>query len=84
MTDPAQLAAIKAPICGVFGTRDQGIPPADVAAFEAALTTAGVVHEIHSFDAEHAFANPSGSRYDQPAATAAWAKTQAFLAAHLR
>ena len=84
VTDPAQLAAIKAPICGIFANKDQNITPADVAAFDAGLTAAGVPHEIHGFDADHAFANPSGSRYDQPAATAAWEKARAFLAAHLR
>jgi carboxymethylenebutenolidase len=84
VTDATRLSAIKAPICGVFGLRDQGIPPAEVAAFEAALTSANVPHEIHSFDAEHAFANPSGSRYDQPAATDAWEKVRSFLAVRLR
>ena len=36
-TDPAKLGAIKAKVLGVFGTRDTGIPPASVDAFEAGL-----------------------------------------------
>ncbi|HVJ18014.1 MAG TPA: dienelactone hydrolase family protein [Polyangiaceae bacterium] len=37
-----------------------------------------------TYDAGHAFANPSGARYDEKAATAAWAETQAFLAKKLK
>ena len=45
---------------------------------------AKVVHEIHSYDAEHAFANPSSSRYDHEHAAAAWEKVKAFLDANLK
>jgi carboxymethylenebutenolidase len=34
-------------------------------------------------DADHAFANPSGTRYDAEAAADAWRRTLAFLAEHL-
>ena len=83
-TDPARLKAIKAPICGIFANKDQNITPADVDAFDRALTEAGVPHEIHRYDADHAFANPSGSRYDEPAAKDAWDKARTFLAAKLK
>ena len=33
--------------------------------------------------ANHAFANPSGGRYDPEAAQDAWARTLAFFALHL-
>jgi carboxymethylenebutenolidase len=33
--------------------------------------------------ADHAFANPSGTRYDAEAAEDAWAETLAFLEKHL-
>jgi carboxymethylenebutenolidase len=79
-TDPAKLAPIKARILGVFGTRDKGIPPAKVDAFEAALQTAGVRAEILRYDADHAFANPSNPVYDEVSAGAAWEKVLAFLA----
>lgn len=83
-TDPAKLGAIKAKVLGVFGTRDTGIPPASVDAFEAGLEQAGVDGRVLRYDADHAFANPSGARYDEPAATAAWAEVERFLAANLR
>ena len=78
-TDPAKLSAIKAKVLGVFGTRDKGIPPAKVAEFEAALKQAGISEEIHSYDAEHAFANPSNPIYDETSAADAWTHVLAFL-----
>lgn len=78
-TDPAKLSGIKARLLGIFGTRDKGIPPEKVAAFEAALKQAGVKEEIHSYDAEHAFANPSNPIYDEKSAADAWQHVLAFL-----
>jgi carboxymethylenebutenolidase len=55
-----------------------------VAAFDQALTEAGVRHEFHSYDADHAFANPSSGRGNPEAAKDAWEKTLKFLSANLR
>ncbi len=82
--DPERIGKIRAAICGVFGNRDDGIPPASVDAFEKALEDAGVKHEIWRYDADHAFANPSGARYDAANASAAWEKVRAFLARELK
>jgi carboxymethylenebutenolidase len=84
VTDPKRLRAIKAPLLGVFGNRDRGIPPKVVNAFEKALEAAGVKHTILRYDANHAFANPSSGRYDAKAAEDAWKKVRAFLAAQLK
>jgi carboxymethylenebutenolidase len=79
-TDPAKLGTIKARVLGVFGTRDAGIPNAEVDKFEAALQQAGVKATIHRYDADHAFANPSNvAKYDEKNASDAWAKVLAFL-----
>ena len=83
VTDPTELRAIKAKVLGIFGNKDQGIPPAEVDRFEAGLKAAGVDAQILRYDADHAFANPSGARYDQPSATDAWKHVEAFLAATL-
>ncbi|MFN0150013.1 MAG: dienelactone hydrolase family protein [bacterium] len=83
ITDPAELKKIHAPVFGVFGTLDQSIPPATVAEFEKGLAEAGVPHEIHSYEALHAFANPSNPRYDTKAAADAWAKVSKFLRSRL-
>lgn len=81
--DPERLRAFQGPLLGVFGDRDTSIPPERVDAFDAALTEAGVTHEILRFDAEHAFANPSSARYDHESAAAAWERVRGFLAEHL-
>jgi carboxymethylenebutenolidase len=79
-TDPKVLASIKARILGIFGNLDKGIPPETVNAFEAALKEAGVRAEIHRYDAEHAFANPSNAKYDEKASADAWSHVLTFLA----
>ncbi|AEI64080.1 dienelactone hydrolase family protein [Corallococcus macrosporus] len=84
VTDARELAAIQAPVLGIFGTKDPSIPQATVQAFRQALDEAGVRHYILEFEAEHAFANPSGERYDEQAAAGAWQQVAAFLDQHLR
>lgn len=85
VTDPDALKPINAPILGVFGAEDKGIPVDQVRAFEASLKKLGKPHAIHVYPgADHAFANPSGTRYNAAAAEDAWAKTRAFLSQHLQ
>ncbi len=84
VTDPDQLAPLRMPILGIFGGQDQGIPLESVRAFESALEDLGKDAEIVVYpDADHAFANPSGRRYDPEAAADAWNRTLDFLAEHL-
>lgn len=84
VTDPDELSTLSAPILGIFGGLDQGIPVESVREFEAALESLDHPLEIHIYQqADHAFANPSGTRYNAEAAEDAWAKTVAFLAEHL-
>lgn len=81
----APLAEHDLPIQGHFGEEDGSIPPSDVEAFDRALTEAGVTDDLHVYEgAGHAFANPSGTRYEPVAAAAAWERTVAFLAEHLK
>ncbi|MDQ3034230.1 MAG: dienelactone hydrolase family protein [Myxococcota bacterium] len=80
VTDVERLRALDSPLLGIFGDLDESIPPERVDEFEAALEAAEVPHELLRFDAPHAFANPSGPRYDHDAAAAAWEATRAFLA----
>lgn len=83
-TDSTALAKIHAPVLGIFADRDQGIPPAAVEDFAEAMRAAGKSIEIHRYDADHAFANPSGARYDTKAAADAWEHVRGFFAARLR
>ncbi len=83
VSDPEQLAAIEAPILGIFGLRDAGIPPAAVDEFAAAMKAAGKTLTTVQYDADHAFANPSSGRYDAEHAASAWQRSRAFLAEQL-
>ncbi len=84
ITDPHALEALQAPVLGIFGDLDQGIPLDSVRAFEAALKELGKPADIRIYEgADHAFANPSGTRYKADAAEDAWARTLTFFATHL-
>ena len=79
VVDAEKLKAMKAPLLGIFGERDRAFPPPQIDEFKKGLTAAGVAHEVLSFPADHAFANPSGGNYDAKCAAEAWTKVQAFL-----
>jgi carboxymethylenebutenolidase len=83
VTDVDKLKTLRGPVLGIFANKDGWITPDKVNAFDQALTQAGVKHEFHRYDADHAFANPSGGRYNGPAAKDAWEKTLAFLSKNL-
>ena len=84
VTSADELEALASPVLGLFGSEDRGIPVETVREFETALENLGKDASIHVYEgADHAFANPSGTRYDAEAAEDAWAKTLAFFADHL-
>ena len=74
----ADLAKLEGPVLGHFATRDKWITAEMVAAFEAEMTAAGRAFESHWYEAGHAFANPTGARYDQADAQLAWTRTLAL------
>lgn len=82
VTNVSQLRGVSQPVLGVFGGADQSIPLSSVQALDEGLD--GVVdHEVIVYEgANHAFANPSGDRFDEEAAAAAWQETLAFLSAY--
>ena len=80
----AQLASLKSPVLGHFGTLDKSINKEMVSGFEAAMKEAGKTDlAVHWYEANHAFANPTGSRYDEEDAALAWQRTLAFFKQHL-
>jgi carboxymethylenebutenolidase len=82
--DVAKLKTLQGPVLGIFAKKDGWITQAKVEAFDKELTEAGVKHDFHSFDADHAFANPSGGAFNGPAAKEAWELTTKFLAENLK
>lgn len=84
-TDPDVLKPLEMPILGIFGELDQRPSVETVKAFETALQSLDKQVQIYIYpNADHAFANPSGERYNPEAAANAWEKTQEFLAKHLK
>ena len=85
-TDPEALKKINAPILGMFGGQDQGIPPADVRKFETALKQLGKKIDIKIYDdAGHGFENPNNQAgYRPDDAADAWKRTVSFLAENLK
>jgi carboxymethylenebutenolidase len=83
MPAPAdEVARFAAPVLGIFGGADQGIPATDVATFESALATTSVEHRIVTYDgAPHSFFDRKQEQFAE-ASAAAWAETLAFIRAH--
>lgn len=81
---PIELAAsLKAPVLGLYGGKDKGIPIADIAAMRAALKAAGKTSEIIVYpDAEHGFAADYRPSYNAAAAKDGWAKMLDHFAKH--
>ncbi len=76
-----QLKQLKGPVMGHFGTQDQNINKAMVDGFVANMKKAGKADQltVHWYDANHAFANPSGNRFNEAASKLAWQRTAEFL-----
>jgi len=86
VTRPAEdLEALQGPVLGHFASRDQSIDKEMVAGFEQEMEKAGKADllTVHWYDADHAFANPTGARYDADDAAKAWDRTRRFLDKHL-
>ena len=85
VTDSKKLEALQSPVLGIFGALDEGIPVASVREFQSVLDRLGKPATVHIYeDADHAFANPSGTRYNEGAAQDAWGKTLLFFGRYLR
>ncbi|MCH9651707.1 MAG: dienelactone hydrolase family protein [Deltaproteobacteria bacterium] len=82
--DTEKLAQLESPVLGHYGSLDQGIPLASIEQLEKNLESLGKEAELHVYEnADHAFANPSGTRYNEEAADQAWERTLAFFSSHL-
>ncbi len=83
--DRALLARLDAPLLGIFGGEDNGIPVESVRLMEATLRELGKDVTIQVYPgAYHGFANPTGEGYDAEAAADAWRRTTAFFARTLK
>jgi carboxymethylenebutenolidase len=76
---------IKAPVLGLYGEADQGIPVADVKEMEAALKAAGKTVEFVLYpDAPHAFHADYRPSYRENPAKDAWARCLTWFNTYLK
>jgi carboxymethylenebutenolidase len=79
------VARVKAPVLGLYGEADQGIPVADVKELEAAFKAAGKTAEFVLYpDAPHAFHADYRPSYRENAAKDAWARCLAWFNTYLK
>jgi carboxymethylenebutenolidase len=80
---PTQLAeGMRAPILALMGGADAGIPLSEVEAYDAALTAAGVEHEVVVYaNAPHGFFDLKHAEFADACADA-WRRTLAFIEQH--
>jgi carboxymethylenebutenolidase len=78
---PTELAPeMKAPVLGLYGEADQGIPLSQVGAMKAALQSAGKTFEIRTYpDAPHGFHADYRASYRKEAAEDAWKQMIAWF-----
>jgi carboxymethylenebutenolidase len=84
--DLDDLKKIHAPVLGLFGGQDRGIPPSSVKKFEEQMQGLKKSVEVHIYpEAGHAFENPNNKMgYRADDAADAWKRTVEFLAANLK
>lgn len=84
-TDANVLKNLPGPVLGIFGSADQSIPVESVNAFDAALTQAGIPHEITIYEGQpHAFVHDVEGIKAGGAQGEAWAQMLAFLETNLK
>jgi carboxymethylenebutenolidase len=88
-TDPKQLANMTAALLGLFAGKDEGISPATIEKFKAALKKAGKQATLHVFpDSQNGFMDPDSpyleGRADAAVIADAWSRIDKHLAEHLR
>ena len=83
---PLDLAAtIKAPVLGLYGGADQGIPVADVTEMETSLKAAGKTAEFVIYsDAPHAFHADYRPSYRENSAIDGWARCLTWFNTYLK
>ncbi|MFO0617078.1 MAG: dienelactone hydrolase family protein [Polyangiaceae bacterium] len=83
LPDNADFTGSKAAVLGVYAELDKRVNATREAA-EEALTKAALVHRMIVYrDADHAFFNDTGPRYNAAAASEAWTTVLDWFASHL-
>jgi carboxymethylenebutenolidase len=81
--ESGNLTGARAAVLGIYAELDSRVN-ASRAAARAALRKAGLRHQIVTYpDVDHAFFNPTSSRYDRDAATAAYRRMLAWFGTYV-
>jgi carboxymethylenebutenolidase len=79
-----RFGTIRCPLLLVYGAKDTGIPPEDIAAVQTRLVTLGKTHEVEVYpNGGHGFFCEDRTAYDRGSAEASWTRATAWLAAKL-
>lgn len=78
-TDPANLQPLQTEVLAFFAGQDTWITPQIVQEFQQAMTKSGKKLTVKTYDADHAFANPSNPHYNKRFADEAHATAVTFL-----
>ena len=80
---PVDIAGkLTSPVLGLFGGADGAIPETSIAAYENAMTSAGVIHELVTYpDAPHSFFDRKADQFADASADS-WGRILDFLARH--
>lgn len=81
-TDKTQLANLQADVLGIFASKDNWINGKVVKEFEEAMVDNKKNLDLVTFDADHAFANPSNPKHNKKAAREAYELSLEFLHNH--
>jgi len=79
VNDVDKLKKFHGELLGIFAEQDQWISPTVVKQFDENLTVAGVKHSIKSYNAVHAFANPSNPNHNKEYTAEAYKMSVDFL-----
>ena len=82
--DVNKLKTLNGDVLGNFANKDGWINPKVVGQFSDDMKAAGKKLELHQYDADHGFANPSNPIYNSDATKDAYAHTLAFLKPRLK
>ena len=80
---PETFKDLNAPVLGIFAEKDGWVNPEVYGNLEKNLKTAGKKVTVKSFNADHAFANPSNSKFDEKATKEAKRLTIKFFKENL-
>jgi carboxymethylenebutenolidase len=78
-SDSVKLKNLHAHVLGIFGNKDKWITPKVVSDYKDAMKQAGKKLSLHTYDADHAFANPSNPNHDKTATDDAHRHTIIFF-----